>query len=96
MAGYHLQQAAEKYLKAVVLRRGLPVEHGYDLVQLLTVVAPGLDAGHEAVGAAALLGNIYPRARYPGNLPEPTSEEARALVQAAGVLRAFARGELGL
>ena len=54
--GFHCQQAAEKYLKAVLVSQGLVVPYTHDLARLLNDLAPFISfTGAEQTAAAALL-----------------------------------------
>lgn len=65
LAAYHLQQAAEKSLKAAVVEAGMAVPKTHDLVQLVgllpnTVIPPEVDS------AVAMLSAFAWITRYPG------------------------------
>jgi HEPN domain-containing protein len=95
-AGVDLQQAAEKYLKAVLVSRNLEPSRTHSLLALLLAVEPGIAQDSPEAAAAQLISRIFPAGRYPGGLPEATVPEAQALARATGVLRDFARTQLGL
>jgi HEPN domain-containing protein len=93
-ATWSLQQAAEKYLKALLLHLGKEPPRGHDLLFLLTLT--GILLPDDVRDAAAEL-NVYgPTRRYPGDLPEITSEEAISAKVATNVLRLWVRGQLEL
>ena len=95
-AGVDLQQAAEKYLKAVLVSRGLEPSRTHSLLALLLAVEPEIAQETAEVAAAQLISRIFPAGRYPGGLPEPTVPEAQALARATGVLRDYAMRLLSL
>lgn len=81
-ACFHAQQAAEKALKALLVSRGIdfPKSHALD------VLADLLDENDlKRLDRSALL-ELSPWAvagRYPEDLPEPTADETRRLIDAA-------------
>lgn len=95
-AAYLVHQSAEKYLKAVLLRRGVRPPHTHSLLELLRLIDANLSVDALETDAAGLLDEIAPRGRYPGDQPEPTLEEAQALLRAGHTLRRYARTALGL
>jgi HEPN domain-containing protein len=95
-ACFDFQQAAEKYLKAVLLCRGLEAPSLHNLRDLLLMLEPDLSNAALEVQAARLLNLAITRGRYPSETDEPTPDEARAMSQAATVLRSYARQALGL
>ena len=88
------QQCAEKYLKAMLVFRGVVVPRTHDLIRLSELCA---DVG---ILVAVDLKNLNTlseyaiAARYPGDAP--TIEEARDALTVAKAVRRFARKYLGL
>jgi len=74
---FHLQQCAEKLLKACIAEQGGRFEKRHDLTYLLSMIqAPNL------IRYADLLDELTPFAvefRYPGDLPEISRNEARRI-----------------
>lgn len=69
-AVYHCQQAAEKALKAVLIKRGDSVFKSHDLVALLTKCANSDQAFAQWVEVAATLTPYATAFRYPSDDPE--------------------------
>jgi HEPN domain-containing protein len=88
--------AVEKYLKAVLLHKGKKVPQIHDIAKLLELVEPQLQTQSREQQAAKLLDIIFNFSRYPDDLLEMGLEETSSIHQASTVLRAYARGELGL
>ena len=95
-ACFDFQQASEKFLKAVLLQRGLEAPPIHNLRDLLLLLEPNLASTAQEVQAARLLNLAITRGRYPAETDEPTADEAKAMGEAATVLRHFARAKLGL
>ena len=77
-AGFHLQQAAEKALKAVLVARGRAAPRSHDLEQLAEAAAT-LDPGLSGWGDRLLALNDFGVAqRYPG-IDEPTVDMESAV-----------------
>jgi HEPN domain-containing protein len=94
-AVYLLQQASEKYLKAVLLFQGIEPPLTHNLRDLLQLVSPQILETSLEVKAARLINVVSIPARYPSELDDPTLEEAQAVHNAASVLRVHARKLLG-
>ena len=93
-ACFHAQQCAEKYLKAILVSRGIAFAKVHDLLLL-----------YDQCEKAGILVAVDPkqlntlsdyavRVRYPGD--EPTPEDAREAVKIAKSVRRFARRLLGV
>ncbi len=93
-AGYHAQQCAEKYLKALLVSKNIAVPRTHDLDALNELcLAHGVLAAFDR-DALDFLSAFAVQVRYPG--AEPTLDEARQALEAARAVRAFARRFLGL
>jgi HEPN domain-containing protein len=67
---FHCQQAAEKYLKALLVSLQVEFPKTHDLEELLDLLAPlcpGVAAGLEGIEALSPFGA---KIRYPGDLPD--------------------------
>lgn len=62
---FHFQQAAEKYLKAFIIDRGLALEKVHDLVHLLKTCSSFEPAFGELKEDGILLNTAYIETRYP-------------------------------
>lgn len=91
---FHCQQAAEKYLKALMLEVGLPVPRTHDLEQLRKLLEPHVGTLGTLRRSLVTLSRFAVDYRYPGQ--SATGREARsALLQLARV-RSEIRRRLGL
>ncbi|MFP3901359.1 MAG: HEPN domain-containing protein [Acidimicrobiia bacterium] len=84
-ACFHAQQAAEKALKALLVARGIdfPKSHALDVLAGLLE-----EADQERFERSALV-ELSPWAvagRYPEDLPEPTADETRHLIEVAALV----------
>lgn len=75
-AGFHLQQAAEKYLKGYLLGRGWPVKRTHDLVHLLEEALKYDQHFEKFREACRLVSQYYVEQRYPFPYPSGPSREA--------------------
>lgn len=81
-ASFHAQQAAEKYLKALLVKRWIKPPHHHDLHE---VVPACRDAGIDLPDLFAeceLLNKYAVDVRYPLKTPIPPAEEGRRVVAA--------------
>lgn len=80
---FHCQQAAEKSLKALLVWHDLPFRKTHSLEEI-GAACTGVDATLEPVVARAVPLTEYAwRFRYPGELLEPSGEEAMEAVRVA-------------
>ena len=88
------QQCAEKYLKALLVRRGIGFPKTHDLIQLKNLIAP-VDADMQLLTPVFAILNPYGiDVRYPGI--QATPKDAREAIQAMKTVRKFVRAKLGL
>jgi len=88
------QQCVEKYLKALLVRRGLGFPKTHDLVQLKNLRV-SVDADVQLLTPALTALNPYGvDVRYPGI--QATAKDAREAGQAMKTARKFVRAKLGL
>jgi HEPN domain-containing protein len=93
-ACFHAQQCAEKYLKAVLVAKGVAFPKTHDLITLddLCTQAGVFVAIPE--DKLSLLSAYAARVRYPGD--EPVLEEAKDALATAAAVRRFVRKLLGV
>ncbi|MFB3880253.1 MAG: HEPN domain-containing protein [Armatimonadota bacterium] len=93
---FHAQQAAEKYIKALLAWHQVEFPKTHEIEQLLDLLTP-VDAGvARSVTAAAALTSYAVDTRYPGDLPDPTFAEARRALELAREVREAVLGALPL
>ncbi|MFP4250222.1 MAG: HEPN domain-containing protein [Armatimonadota bacterium] len=85
--GFHLQQAAEKHLKAFLTLTGKQPPRTHDLQELRSMVAPLDRRLAEQTGAVAALNPFAVVYRYPGPEPTASSDELEALGRGVRHLR---------
>ncbi|MCG3181544.1 MAG: hypothetical protein BIFFINMI_03940 [Phycisphaerae bacterium] len=93
-ACFHAQQCAEKYLKALLLRAGIPFSRTHDLVNLLEPLLPDTPALTGSRVDLAYLSQFAVAFRYPGE--SATREAALDAGRRCQRFRQAIREELGL
>ncbi len=94
---YHCQQAAEKFLKALVLHHGLPVKKTHDLVELLDILKPVEVCIDITYYDEALKIKFYAvNARYPDTGGDPSDADVFEALASAEFFRNFAKTVLGI
>lgn len=80
-AGFHLQQAAEKYLKGYLLGKGWPFKRIHDLEVLLNEAITHDDRFQNYLDVCIMVREFYVEERYPfiGSPPPPRHELEKAL-----------------
>lgn len=87
-------QAAEKYLKALLVYTEQLPERSHDLVLLVRTIEE--NPAPELLKAARELNYFLPRARYPTQQQRPNADSVQVVMLYTAQLRAFAREHLGL
>jgi len=90
---FHAQQAAEKYLKALLTFRGIPFGRTHDLPELVLLLPPD-SAMPAAVGDLSELTDAAVACRYPVGAEEYNRPLTEELVRQARAVRAAALAEL--
>ena len=80
-AGFHLQQAAEKYLKGYLLGKGWPLKRIHDLEILLNEAMTYDKRFQDYLNVCIMVREVYVEWRYPfiGSLPPARRELEEAL-----------------
>ncbi|WP_151086796.1 HEPN domain-containing protein [Hymenobacter baengnokdamensis] len=79
--GFSCQQAAEKYLKAVLLLHGLPAPFIHDLTSLATDLGGQVAFDHDDVSAATILNAFAVKWRYENDdTPDFTTADLLAMM----------------
>jgi HEPN domain-containing protein len=74
-AAFHCQQAAEKAIKGLLVRRDIPFDKTHDIKELATLMPPR-DADLQGLARRASRLTAYAwKYRYPGDEPEPSVHE---------------------
>ena len=84
---FHSQQAAEKYLKAVLTHHQVEFPKTHDIGQLLDLIAPVDGKLSESLRDTIVLTDYSVGVRYPGDLPKMTISDAQRAIQLAEKVR---------
>jgi len=87
---FHAQQCAEKYLKALLVLRGISFPRTHD-IEALVALLPSGNPPPLTPEEEAQLTRYATISRYPGDYPEPTLTEAREAVRIARRVRRWCR-----
>lgn len=95
-AGFHLQQAIEKFLKAYLLSKGWGLEKTHDLVKFINYAIRYNPKFEPFVGLCEIVTEYYIEERYPFVIKsELTKEEIEDNLEKAKVLIGQITDELG-
>ncbi len=86
IVSFHCQQCAEKYLKALLLYRGVPFPRTHDLRLLLDLLPAGVSLGLQRELVIPLNRYVI-EGRYPGDWEPITVAEARDALEMAQAVR---------
>jgi len=89
---FHAQQAVEKAVKALLLRRGVEFPYVHDIAQLMTLLEEAGQQVSVSVREAERLTRFAVAIRYPGMLPPVTLEEYQESVAIATQAVRWAEG----
>jgi HEPN domain-containing protein len=84
---FHCQQAAEKYLKALLVSVPIEFPRTHDLDQLLELLAPVMPEVAVTLGGIGALSPFGVGIRYPGDFPELLAGQETALFDLARLTR---------
>lgn len=88
------QQCAEKYLKALLVQRGIDFPKVHDMTQLKNLIAQVEPDIQRVQNELKLLDPYGVDVKYPGL--DVTEEEAKEAIKAMKAIRKFVRAKLGL
>lgn len=86
-AGFHAQQAAEKYLKALLVHHQVEFPKTHDLGELLDLLTSVEGPLASSLGEATALNPYGVDTRYPGDMPEISEDEAKRAAKLARKVR---------
>jgi HEPN domain-containing protein len=94
---FHFQQAAEKYLKAYIIAKGIAFEKVHDLVHLLKTCSAHEPAFSALKEDCILLNTAYIETRYPVHWPASYTKETaeQSHIAAVNIARTD-RNQLGM
>jgi HEPN domain-containing protein len=96
IVAYHCQQAAEKYLKAVLIQNGLPVPFIHDLAKLNRLAQEAHPGLIELESNCELLTPFGTATRYPGGAMTIGPDHMDSVLAWAESVRSFVRDAFGL
>ena len=98
IVAFHCQQVIEKYLKAFLIEKDVPLIKTHDLIKLNGMVneIKNIDIDEKKL---IVINEVYSESRYPGDiglLPEgmPTFEKAKEFLEYAKEVKAIINNEL--
>lgn len=93
--GFHCQQAAEKFLKALLVRHQVEFPRTHDLRQLLGLVGTIDQELAASLNGVAVLNPYGVDARYPTDVPDLTREDIAEAVALSSLVREAIGSSLG-
>ena len=98
IASFHCQQAIEKYFKAFIIEKNIPLIKTHDLIKLNGMINEIKDLGIDEK-KLMVINEVYMDSRYPGDLglmPDglPTNEQVNEFIEFANVIKTIINNEL--
>jgi HEPN domain-containing protein len=87
---FHCQQAAEKYIKAVLFFHRIEFQRSHDLIYLLELLSRKIEIDESWYKLAVSLNSFSVQIRYPNTIIKLTKEEIESSIQIAEDFRKFA------
>jgi HEPN domain-containing protein len=91
---FHAQQAAEKAIKALLIRHGVKFPYVHDLAALLTRLERATGDLPDSIRQAERLTQFAVETRYPGTAPPVGEKEYQEAVELAGEVLRWAEKQL--
>jgi HEPN domain-containing protein len=94
---YHCQQAVEKYLKSLIVQKGLPLKRTHDLEELLDILATsGMSILEEDYDNALKINDYAVLIRYPSTNSDPSESDVKEAILIVEHFRNIVTGVLGI
>lgn len=93
---FHCQQAAEKYIKAILFYREIEFERSHDLIYLLELLPDDLAVSEEKYKKAVVLNGFSVQIRYPNKIEHMSKEELEEAINIAQEFRIYAIESTGI
>jgi HEPN domain-containing protein len=87
---FHCQQAAEKYIKAVLFFNRIEFQRSHDLIYLLELLSRNIEINENWYKIAVSLNSFSVQIRYPNTIIKLSKEEIESSIQIAEDFRKFA------
>lgn len=91
---FHSQQAAEKYLKALLTQHQIEFPKTHDIAEILDLVSHADRVLSETLRDVVVLTTYGVDIRYPGDFPSVTASDAREALEMAEAVRQAVLGRL--
>jgi HEPN domain-containing protein len=92
--GFHSQQAAEKYVKALLTRHQIPFPKTHDIEELLVLAEKAVPGLHAELRRAETLSPYGVEIRYPGDRPPLNQQDGARAVELATQVRTVVNEKL--
>ncbi len=93
---FHCQQAAEKYIKAILVFYKIEFLRSHDLIYLLEMLSRQIEIDDSKFKKAFSLNNFGVQIRYPNKVIKLTKEELESAIQICEEFRAFSVNIIGI
>lgn len=85
---FHCQQAAEKYLKAFLIKNHIEFKKTHSLTYLLDLISDEINLPNEVYDYAEILEDYGVAVRYPESR-EPSEEDTREALESVNIIKNF-------
>jgi HEPN domain-containing protein len=93
---FHCQQAVEKYIKAILVFKGIEFDRSHDLIYLLELLSGVSAVTKEQYQKAVSLNGFSVQIRYPNKIIKLSKEELEEAISTSQEFRLFAIEQIGI
>lgn len=93
---FHCQQAVEKYIKAILVHKGIEFQRSHDLIYLLEILSNHTEISEDKYKKAVSLNGYSIQIRYPNKIVKLSTEELESAIVISQEFRTFAFVQIGI
>ena len=93
---FHCQQAVEKYIKAILVFKGIEFDRSHDLIYLLELLSGVITVTSDQFKKAVSLNGFSVQIRYPNKIIKLSKDELEEAISTSQEFRLFAIEQIGI
>ena len=93
---FHCQQAVEKYIKSILVIKGIEFDRSHDLIYLLELLSEIITVTSDQFKKAVSLNGFSVQIRYPNKIIKLSKDELEEAISTSQEFRIFAIEQIGI
>lgn len=93
---FHCQQAVEKYIKAILIHKGIEFQRSHDLIYLLELLSNNTAISQDKYIKAVILNGYGVQIRYPNKIIKLSKEDLQQAIAISDEFRLFVFEQIGI